>query len=28
VTFPTEDGMHFEVAESTLRQWKKDGKLG
>jgi hypothetical protein len=27
VTFPTEDGMHFEVAESTLRQWKKDGKL-
>jgi hypothetical protein len=27
VSFPTEDGMHFEVAESTLRQWKKDGKL-
>jgi D-alanyl-D-alanine carboxypeptidase len=27
VSFPTEDGMHFEVAESTLRKWKKDGKL-
>ncbi|CCD91661.1 conserved hypothetical protein [Bradyrhizobium sp. ORS 375] len=27
VTFPTEDGMHFEVAESTLRRWKKDGML-
>jgi hypothetical protein len=27
VTFPTEDGMHFEVAERTLKQWKKDGKL-
>lgn len=27
VTFPTEDAMHFEVAESTLRLWKKEGKL-
>jgi len=27
VSFPTEDAMHFEVAESTLRQWKKNGKL-
>lgn len=28
VTFPVEDGMHFEVAETTLRRWKKEGKLG
>ncbi|ESY77849.1 hypothetical protein X739_32525 [Mesorhizobium sp. LNHC220B00] len=28
VSFPTEDSMHFEVAESTLKKWKKDGKLG
>jgi len=28
VSFPKEDAMHFEVAESTLRRWKKDGKLG
>jgi len=28
VSFPTEDAMHFEVAESTLRRWKKQGKLG
>jgi len=28
VTFPTEDGMHFEVAESTLKRWKREGKLG
>ena len=27
VTFPTEDGMHFEVAESTLKRWKREGKL-
>ena len=27
VSFPTEDGMHFEVAQSTLKQWKKDGKI-
>lgn len=28
VTFPTEDGMHFEVSEQLLRRWHKDGKLG
>lgn len=28
VSFPTEDAMHFEVAESTLKRWKKEGKLG
>jgi hypothetical protein len=27
VTFPTEDGMHFEVAASTLKRWKKEGKM-
>jgi D-alanyl-D-alanine carboxypeptidase-like protein len=27
VSFPKEDAMHFEVAESTLRRWKKEGKL-
>src|SRR3954447_14354286 len=27
VSFPTEDAMHFEVAESTLKRWNKDGKL-
>jgi hypothetical protein len=27
VSFPTEDAMHFEVAETTLRRWKKDGLL-
>jgi hypothetical protein len=27
VAFTKEDGMHFEVAESTLKKWKKDGKL-
>ena len=27
VSFPTEDAMHFEVAESTLKRWKKEGKL-
>jgi hypothetical protein len=27
VSFPTEDAMHFEVAESTLRRWKREGKL-
>lgn len=26
-TFPTEDGMHFEVSEQLLRKWKADGKL-
>lgn len=28
VSFPTEDGMHFEVAESTLRAWQKEGRFG
>ena len=23
-----EDGMHFEVADETIRKWKEDGKLG
>jgi hypothetical protein len=27
VSFQTEDGMHFEVAESTLKRWKKEGKF-
>jgi len=27
VSFPTEDAMHFEVAETTLRRWKKEGLL-
>jgi D-alanyl-D-alanine carboxypeptidase len=27
VAFQTEDAMHFEVAESTLKRWKKEGKL-
>lgn len=27
VSFPTEDAMHFEVAESTLLRWKKEGRL-
>jgi len=27
VSFPTEDAMHFEVAEITLKRWKKEGKL-
>ncbi|MGO4123847.1 M15 family metallopeptidase [Inquilinus sp. YAF38] len=27
VSFPTEDSMHFEVAETTLRRWKTDGLL-
>ena len=27
VSFPTEDAMHFEVAESTLKRWKKEGKF-
>jgi Putative peptidoglycan binding domain/D-alanyl-D-alanine carboxypeptidase len=27
-TYPTEDGMHFEVSEQKLRQWQKDGLLG
>jgi hypothetical protein len=27
VSFPTEDAMHFEVADTTLRRWKKDGLL-
>lgn len=25
--FPTEDGMHFEVSEQLLREWKAAGKL-
>lgn len=28
VSFPTEDAMHFEVAEVTLKRWKRDGRLG
>jgi hypothetical protein len=28
VSFPTEDAMHFEVAESTLRRWKREGRFG
>jgi hypothetical protein len=27
VSFPTEDAMHFEVAEETLLRWKKAGRL-
>lgn len=27
ISFPTEDAMHFEVAESTLKRWKKEGKF-
>jgi hypothetical protein len=27
VSFPKEDAMHFEVAESTLKRWKREGKL-
>jgi hypothetical protein len=27
VSFPTEDAMHFEVAETTMRRWKRDGLL-
>ncbi len=27
VSFPTEDAMHFEVAEATLKRWKKEGKF-
>jgi D-alanyl-D-alanine carboxypeptidase len=27
-SFPTEDAMHFEVAGSTLKRWKRDGVLG
>lgn len=27
VSFPTEDAMHFEVAEATLRRWRKEGYL-
>jgi hypothetical protein len=27
VSFPTEDAMHFEVAETTLKRWKREGKL-
>jgi Putative peptidoglycan binding domain/D-alanyl-D-alanine carboxypeptidase len=27
-TFPTEDGMHFEISEQKLRGWHKDGLLG
>jgi hypothetical protein len=27
VSFLTEDAMHFEVAEATLRRWKKEGKF-
>lgn len=25
--FPTEDGMHFEVADETIRRWAKEGRL-
>jgi hypothetical protein len=27
VSFPTEDAMHFEVADTTLRRWKREGKI-
>jgi hypothetical protein len=27
VSFPTEDAMHFEVAETTLKRWKKEDLL-
>ena len=27
VSFPTEDAMHFEVAEATLARWRKEGKI-
>lgn len=27
VSFPKEDAMHFEVAETTLRRWKREGLL-
>lgn len=27
VSFPTEDAMHFEVAESTLRRWRREGRF-
>lgn len=27
VSFPTEDAMHFEVADTTLRLWKREGKI-
>jgi hypothetical protein len=25
--FPTEDGMHFEIADETIRKWAKEGRL-
>jgi hypothetical protein len=27
VSFPTEDAMHFEVAASTIKRWKREGRL-
>ncbi len=27
VSFPTEDAMHFEVAQSTLLRWRREGRL-
>lgn len=27
VSFPTEDAMHFEVAETTLRRWRREGLI-
>lgn len=27
LNFPTEDAMHFEVAETTLRRWRKEGRI-
>lgn len=27
VSFPNEDAMHFEVADATLRRWKREGRF-
>lgn len=27
VSFPKEDAMHFEVADATLRRWKREGRF-
>lgn len=27
VSYPTEDAMHFEVSQSLLQRWRKDGKV-